>query len=203
MSEREIEVVTAGQTIARRIEEVRKRVRGWSQQDLADAVADIGGARGSLTRTALAKIEAGGTRAANLSVEHLLVIAAALGVAPVDLFIPIDEDLPDRPSPRLKITPGNDARPAVTVTADHARAWVTGVGGPPAGGDLLFLLSQRPKPVQKQMTEQSAAAGAALVESGLLAEAGAPFDPSTVDKREVTRKPRRRGRVRKSTGGNP
>jgi transcriptional regulator with XRE-family HTH domain len=201
--EREVEVVSEGALIAQRVKEIREK-RGWTQQDLADAVADVGGPL-TLSRTALAKLEAGGTRARNVSVEELLVLAVALGAYPVDLMVPVDDELADRPPRRLKVTPGNPARPAEILQPEHARAWVCGVGGPPADRDLLFALSLRP-PSVTESHDRVARLGAQLIERGvdpaeadLIAEQvghGTDTPPPPPAKAEVTRKPKQRGRVR-------
>ena len=66
----------------RRIRDARK-ARGWSVQQLADACAAAG--MESLTRSTLAKIESGIREF--ITVDELVVIADALGLAAVDLFI--------------------------------------------------------------------------------------------------------------------
>ena len=78
---------TAGQWAAYLLRTVRKR-RGWTQQDLAERLGDNGV---PMDRTTIAKIEQGGSRATNLSLEDLLAFAVALGVNPVELFVPREE----------------------------------------------------------------------------------------------------------------
>jgi transcriptional regulator with XRE-family HTH domain len=71
------------ETFRRQVREVRRR-RGLSQAALSARVRELGG---SLTDTAITKIE-GGSR--DVSLGEALVLAAALGVAPLHLLFPID-----------------------------------------------------------------------------------------------------------------
>lgn len=201
--EREIEVVSAGALIAQRVKEIREK-KEWTQQDLADAVTEVGGPL-TLSRTALAKLEAGGTRARNVSVEELLVLAVALGVAPIHLAVPPDSELADRPARRLKITPGNAARPAEILHPDAARAWVRGVGGPPAGRDPLFYLNEAPASeiepddervplLRSQLTERGVDPDEAEAVAELVAR-GTDTPPPPPSDAETKGKPKRRGRV--------
>ena len=78
--------VTPTQTIALRVRETRKR-KGWSAQALADACAEAG--MPSLDRSTIAAIEIG--RRQCIGVDELLVLAYVLSVAPVHLFVPLEE----------------------------------------------------------------------------------------------------------------
>jgi transcriptional regulator with XRE-family HTH domain len=109
--ESEREVLSAGEVIARRIREVRDH-RGWTQADLAAALKAAGHTH--LSRPTLAKIEVGGTRARNLSVEDLLAVAVALNVSPVHLVCPTNDEV------QLRVTPRD------VVWAGRARAWIRG-----------------------------------------------------------------------------
>lgn len=86
-NEETLEPVTPGQAVARRLREVR-RVRGWSAQDLADRCEALGVP--SLDRSTVANIENG--RRQRVGVDELLVLALALGVAPVHLLVPLEEE---------------------------------------------------------------------------------------------------------------
>lgn len=87
--------------------------RGWGQAELADRLAALGVTR--LNRSTIAKIEAGGTRAQNLSLDDALAISAALGVAPVNMMLPTWHRDTVAITPKLK-------RPA-----GGARAWFRGL----------------------------------------------------------------------------
>jgi transcriptional regulator with XRE-family HTH domain len=100
-----------GQVLALRVKEARER-RGWSQGELAKRVSALGY---SLARPVINRIEQGGVRAGNVSVEDLLALAAALGVPPVHLLVPLDDDA------ELAVTPGVPPLPA-----REARAWIRG-----------------------------------------------------------------------------
>jgi transcriptional regulator with XRE-family HTH domain len=92
--------------VAARIKEARER-RGWSQQKLADRLG--------IARPTVTKIEQGGERASNLSVFNLFAFAVALGVAPVHLLVPLEDD------DAVQIAPDVDPLPAPI-----ARAWIRG-----------------------------------------------------------------------------
>jgi transcriptional regulator with XRE-family HTH domain len=108
--------------------EARDR-RQWTQADLAQRMTD----RGRPTdRTTIAKIETGGTRAANVSIAELLVIAAALGVAPIHLIAPREAD------------EGLDVG-TLSLSADDARGWIRG---------LLLLEDSDPRAFFAEMSER-------------------------------------------------
>ena len=90
-----LEVVAPVQALARRVREVRT-ARGWSAQELARRCAGLG--LPALDRSTIANIESG--RRQRVGVDELLVLALALGVAPVHLLVPLDEQwyalTPDR-----------------------------------------------------------------------------------------------------------
>ena len=90
-----------------RLREVR-RLKGWTQQQLADALADAGV---KLDASAITRLERG-TR--GLSLDDVLAIAAALGVSPLHLFVPLDND------EELNVAP------SLTANALDVRAWVRG-----------------------------------------------------------------------------
>jgi transcriptional regulator with XRE-family HTH domain len=95
-----------GQIVARRIKEARKR-RGWTQQQLADRLG--------VQRPTITKIEQGGDRAKNFSVFDLLAFASALGVAPVHLLVPLEDEA------EVRIADNRDPLPAPI-----ARQWIRG-----------------------------------------------------------------------------
>lgn len=91
---------------ARRLAEIRKR-RGWSQEDLARRTGELGAA---MTQSTIARTELG----RNVSLNETLALAAALGVAPTSLFLPLES------AELVAITPER------IVPARHARRWVRG-----------------------------------------------------------------------------
>lgn len=90
-----------------RLREAR-RLKGWTQRDLAAALAEVGMKLDASNVTRLER----GTRGVTL--DDVLAIAAALGVSPLHLFVPLDND------ERLDVTPG------LTASAVDARAWIRG-----------------------------------------------------------------------------
>lgn len=91
-----------GAIFALRLREARE-ARGWRQQDLSDRMGQLGA---PMDRTTLAKIERG-KREARL--EEMIALAAALDVAPLNLYMPIEGDEPVCLAPALAVDPG-DAR---------------------------------------------------------------------------------------------
>jgi transcriptional regulator with XRE-family HTH domain len=79
-------VKTPRNVATERIRELRKR-HGWTQQDLADRLNNLLGAR--TDRSAVAKVEVGKRE---LSLDEAFQYALALNVAPVHLFAPVDGD---------------------------------------------------------------------------------------------------------------
>ena len=90
-----------------RVREAR-RLKGWTQQQLAGALGALGV---KLDATAITRLESGTRR---VSLDDVIAIAAALGVSPLHLFVPLDNDL------SLNVTPGL-ALPVLDV-----RMWVRG-----------------------------------------------------------------------------
>lgn len=90
---------TVGQVVAERVRHYRSE-RGWTQEQLADEMGQLGY---PINRATLAKLENGGTRAANVPLAEVLALAAALDVPPVLLFVPLgsNEDVAVVPKARL------------------------------------------------------------------------------------------------------
>lgn len=109
--------------VASEVKRHRQR-RGLSAQQLADACAELGL---PIQRSVLANLESG--RRTNLSVPELLVIAAALKVAPVLLVFPVgrealSEFLPERTAETWRAAQwfgGHGEDPTPTVNADRER----------------------------------------------------------------------------------
>jgi transcriptional regulator with XRE-family HTH domain len=111
--------------LARRVREIREH-RRWTQQDLANRLAELDFPLG---RPAITKIEA---RDRGVSVDEALALAAALGVAPVHLLVPVDNEAWFALSKKW------------TVPAPLARDWIR--GGAPLGDseDERWYLTLRP-----------------------------------------------------------
>jgi transcriptional regulator with XRE-family HTH domain len=82
------------QVFARRMREVREH-RGWTQQDLADRLKELGV---GIDRATLARIE-NGTR--GLPLDDALVISAALGPSPLHMFVPTNSSEAVALAPKL------------------------------------------------------------------------------------------------------
>jgi transcriptional regulator with XRE-family HTH domain len=91
------------QVFARRLKKVRAR-RGWSRATLEERIKELGYDESPLTGTIIAKIEAGKRR---VSVDDMLVLCAALCVAPVNMLVPLwdPDELVDL-APDLVVRPG-------------------------------------------------------------------------------------------------
>ncbi len=83
----ELQATTPTKAVARRVRQVRND-RGWSAQELAQRCATLGMI--SLDRSTVTNIENG--RRQRVGVDELLVLALALGVAPVHLLVPLSEE---------------------------------------------------------------------------------------------------------------
>lgn len=103
------EAPTPNETFARYLREVRER-RRWSQQDLADRMDELGW---PLDRSTIARTEAGPAQR-KVSLDEAIALSAALGVAPIHMFVPRSDD------EKLALTP------TWTVGAHSARQWVRG-----------------------------------------------------------------------------
>jgi transcriptional regulator with XRE-family HTH domain len=99
---------TPEEVFRRRLQEAREARGGMSQRDLAARLADIGY---RLSQSAITRIERGERK---VSLGEAIALAAALDVAPVHMFLPIEGDQPVRLAPALEVKP------------DQARAWATG-----------------------------------------------------------------------------
>lgn len=91
-----------GQVIAAEVLRLRES-RGWSRQQLAERLGELGA---KTDRAVIARIESGGTRAKNLSVADLLVLAAALDTSPVSMVFPAGRVEMVEVTPQLRIFSG-------------------------------------------------------------------------------------------------
>lgn len=149
MSSRKVRKRTPTMVLATRVAELRKR-KGWSAAKLAKACAAQGMPK--LNRPVISNIESG--RRQGVTLEEMMVLAVVLDVAPVHLFVPIDDD--DAYLDYYLATP------ETYLTAAEARAWVR-------GGHALNIQDPRtyfsevpredfnpPKPSDEEIAQESA-----------------------------------------------
>jgi transcriptional regulator with XRE-family HTH domain len=93
-----------GAIFGRRVREVRNR-HGWTQAQLAKRLTDLGR---PMDQAVVARLEAKkpSSRAVNVSLVDVLAFSAALGVSPVFLFLPLDDDAPVQVAPTLELPAG-------------------------------------------------------------------------------------------------
>lgn len=102
---------TPEKILGEQLSNIRAR-QGWTAEQFADRVVELGGPR--LDRATISRIE-GGHR--GVSLDEALILAAALGVAPVNLFVPMADTT--YPAP-VQLTR------AIQVGAQEFRNWVRG-----------------------------------------------------------------------------
>lgn len=113
MTQRKMRVRAPSAIVSKRVAELRKK-RGWSAQKLADACADQG--MPELNRSVIANIES--HRRKTVTLEEMTVLALVLDVAPVNLFVPIDES--EEYLEQYAVTPDT------WVSVSEVRNWVRG-----------------------------------------------------------------------------
>jgi transcriptional regulator with XRE-family HTH domain len=128
-------VPTPSDVVAEHVRAVRRR-RGLTAAQLAQRCAELGVPE--LTEQALYNIETGrpdkeGRRRRDVSVDELLVLAAALDIAPEYLVVPFDDEMP------YQVTP------TVTAPAEYVRKWVQGDHGLPGVTDWYLYAVEVPK----------------------------------------------------------
>jgi transcriptional regulator with XRE-family HTH domain len=106
--------LSPGQILAKQLKAARTR-QGMNQQDVADLMARYGH---PINRVTLAKIEAGSTRARNVSLEEAIALAAVLSVPPEVFFFGLGSE------DRVAVTP------KMTVHPGLARKWLRGSESP-------------------------------------------------------------------------
>jgi transcriptional regulator with XRE-family HTH domain len=90
---------------------VARESKRWTQRELAEHMTVAGW---PIERSVIAKIEAGGRRTDNVSLDETLALAAVLGMSPLYLFIPWDD------TAMVAVTPKMPAQ------SRHVRPWVAG-----------------------------------------------------------------------------
>jgi transcriptional regulator with XRE-family HTH domain len=106
--------------IAQRVKEVRGR-KGWNAAQLGKEVSKHGV---RWDRFTVANLENG--KRQNVTVQELMALALALGVAPINLLVPLGDE-------QYEITPSR------TEGADTVRAWVRGEVALPGTDEWMFF----------------------------------------------------------------
>lgn len=89
-----------------RVREAR-RVRGWTQRDLAAALDRVGV---KIDASNVTRLERGNR---SVTLDEVIAIAVVLGVSPLHLIVPLDDN-------------GAQLTPTLTVKTEEARAWLRG-----------------------------------------------------------------------------
>jgi transcriptional regulator with XRE-family HTH domain len=108
-----------------RLREVR-RFKGWTQQQLASALADVGV---DLGEPAVTRLERG---ARGVSLDDVIAIAAVLGVSPLHMIVPLENDVTA------------DLAPQLPAPVADARAWFRGQRPLRESDDLPLFYAQTP-----------------------------------------------------------
>lgn len=144
-------------TFARYLRQARDR-KGWSQRECVAHLQDRFGVR--LDPAALARIESGDR---GLSLDEALVLSALLGVAPVHMVVPRDDEedvlLADKQAEE-------DGTAAVTAEPEDARRWIAGRMPLTDQDDPVFFFAEAPRQVY-EMETSTAYRKVRLVEAGL------------------------------------
>jgi transcriptional regulator with XRE-family HTH domain len=114
------QALSASQVLAAQLPKIRQRLGDLSGAALSERIEQRGG---KLGRMAISKIENGQR---GVSLDEALMLAAALDVAPVHLFAPLDDD------------EGVAITPELVVDAVNARAWVRGAEPLPGGDEKTY-----------------------------------------------------------------
>ncbi len=144
----------AGEVFARRLREVRD-MHGMSARQLSERLAELGA---PMSRASIAKLESEPARAANVRLENVLAISAALNVSPMWMITPEPQHEYVCVAPRL-------CQPAGAV-----RLWLRGdfpLGG--ADPEAFFLM----------MPAHEYAARRAAGQSRRVKDPGAPMTAAT------------------------
>lgn len=121
------EQLRPAQIAARRIKEARKS-RGWTQEQLSERLGEVGYPK---TREVLTKLESGSYR--GVSIDDMFGLAAALGVFPVHLLTPLEDEATVAVTNRVQLS------------AAAFRDWIRGAYRPPILPDVEVDYRQVPK----------------------------------------------------------
>lgn len=170
--------------VGERVAHFRKRVgdKGITAQALADRCASLGH---PLDRTVIAKLEKGLRQ--SVTVADLVVLAAALGVSPTALVVPIDQ------TETVEILPGQEVASyeAMTwLTGERRQVWATQLTGPSEDFALvdIYRAHERQAAEWQRQSEQMARWGTELAQDPS-AEARTKWAATVVDgaERELRR----------------
>lgn len=128
-------ILTAAQLFGRRVREERLRQNHLSQQGLAERLRKIGK---PLDRTMIGRIERGESTA---MLDQVLALAAALGVAPIDLITPTDASV------------SVEVAGTLVVPGAVARAWIRG-NAPLPGQPWATYLTGRPRTEVRELVRR-------------------------------------------------
>jgi transcriptional regulator with XRE-family HTH domain len=116
--------LTPGQIVGKQLRAARRR-QGLNQQEVADLMAKYGH---PINRVTLAKIEAGNTRARNVTLEESLALASVLSVPPAVFFLGLGSEDRVALTPKMTVHPGLAAKwlrgseePATSGRFSHRR----------------------------------------------------------------------------------
>ena len=107
-----------------RLREVR-RLKNWTQADLAAALAGTGL---DLGEPAITRMERGSR---GVSLDEAIAISAVLGVSPLHMLVPLDDN-------------GAQVAPGQTVSTADARAWIRGLTPLREADERLFYAQTPP-----------------------------------------------------------
>ena len=152
---------TPAAVFGRRVAEVRGR-RGWSQQRLAERLAEIGY---DTERTAILRLEKG--KRADVGLGDVFAFALALDTWPINLITPREDDAPIQVAGRV-------------VTAPAARAWIRGQALL-RGMNPVAALAELPESEQRRLLERALSQGMTPVEAALMQDRIAEQTEQTIE----------------------
>jgi transcriptional regulator with XRE-family HTH domain len=141
---------TPSQTFRRRLVDVRRRAK-ITQAELSSRLADLGY---QLSRAAIAEIERGNRR---VTLDDALAVAAALGVAPLHLIVPFEDEepimspspKPDEPGLTIFDSPDELRVGNLALIPSEARMWIKGealYGGAEISHFARYYVEETPPP---------------------------------------------------------
>jgi transcriptional regulator with XRE-family HTH domain len=143
------------------VAEVRRR-RGWTQQQLADKLAEIGY---PMERTAILRLEKG--KRADVRLSDVFAFALALDTWPINLIVPREDEAPVQVGGRV-------------VTAPAARAWIRGQGLL-RGMNPVAAFAELPESEQRRGLASASSRGMTPLQAGLMQERIAEHVEQTIE----------------------